>query len=230
MTFLELERPAGSNGGSSASRDEHVARPRRKAPAEVPGSLILSFFALDAAPTAPAPLRLIFPFDPKVTSTTVLPADWLDDGTFRLPAVLNAPDWGPMLLRRRRRRPLIGRLEGSRSAKTVDLTLDLPAISPGEPVSLTAQAAPPPAARRASPTASLPLWPAARRGWLNALQPCARWGEQDKPFSAPPGILGNNVISDPASVSLWFYADQAFFMPEIAPGISVMPLVRRTID
>jgi hypothetical protein len=33
-----------------------------------------------------------------------------------------------------------------------------------------------------------------------------------------------------ASVSIWFYADQAFFMPEIAPGISVMPLVRRTID
>jgi hypothetical protein len=183
----------------------------------------------DAAPSASGPLRLIFPFDPKVTSTTVLPAEWLDDGTFRLPAVLNAPDWGPMLLSEERGRTLIGRLEGSRSAKTVDLTLDLPAISPGEPISLLLKPLllPPPPGL---PAASFPLWRAARRGWLNALQPCARWGEQDKPFSAPPGILGNNVISDPASVSIWFYADQAFFMPEIAPGISVMPLVRRTID
>jgi hypothetical protein len=43
-------------------------------------------------------------------------------------------------------------------------------------------------------------------------------------------MLGNNVISDPASCSLWFYADQAFLTPEVAPGVSMMPLVRRTIE
>jgi hypothetical protein len=200
-----------------------------KMPLEALGSLNLTIYDFDAAPTAPGSLRLIFPFDPKVTSTTVIPAEWLDDGTFRLPAVLNAPDWGPMLLTEAKRRPIVGRLEGSRSEKTVDLMLDLPAIPREEPVALTLKPLllEPPAGLS---DASLPLWLAARRGWLNALQPCARWGEQDKPFSAPPGILGNNVISDPASVSIWFYADQAFFMPEIAPGISVMPLVRRTID
>jgi hypothetical protein len=189
--------------------------------------------AVPAAPSSPGSLRLVFPFAPKVTSTTVLPAEWLDDGTFRLPSVLNAPDWGPMLLTQVKNTshvlPLIGRLEGSRSAKIVDLILELPLVSPDQPVSLNL--APlilplPPGL----PSSALPLWLAARRGWLNALQPCARWGEQDKPFSAPPGVLGNNVISDPASVSIWFYADQAFFIPEIAPGISVMPLVRRTID
>ena len=196
---------------------------------ETLGQLTLTVFALDAAPAVPGSLRLLFPFDPKITSTTVLPAEWLDDGTFRLPAVLNAPDWGPMLLAETKGRPVTGRLEGSRSAKTVDLMLEFPAISTAEPValSLTPLLLPPPAGLSDD---SLPLWLAARRGWLNALQPCARWGEQDKPFSAPPGILGNNVISDPASVSIWFYADQAFFMPEIAPGVSVMPLVRRTID
>jgi len=204
-----------------------LAERGNKTPAELPGSLILTFFALDAKPTAPGSLRLLFPFDPKVTSTTVLPGDWLDDGTFRLPAVLNAPDWGPMLLEEMRGRPLIGRLEGSRAEKIVDLTFDLPEIAPDKPItlSLTPLLLPAPAGLR-----DTELWLAARRGWLNALQPCARWGEQDKPFSAPPGILGNNVISDPASVSIWFYADQAFFMPEIAPGISLMPLVRRTID
>jgi len=178
-------------------------------------------------PSVPTPARLLFPFDPKVTSTTVLPGDWLDDGTFRLPAVVNAPDFGPMLVAESSGRALIGRLEGSRAAKTVDLALDLPEIAPGKPVALTLSPLllPPPPRLRATD-----LWLSARRGWLNALQPCSRWGEQDKPFSSPPGILGNNVISDPASVSVWFYADQAFFTPEIAPGISLMPLVRRTID
>ena len=125
--------------------------------------------------------------------------------------------------------PIIGRLEGSRSEKVVDLILEFPDVASDRPdaLTLTPLLLPPPAGL---PDTSLPLWLAARRGWLNALQPCARWGDQDKPFSAPPGILGNNVISDPASVSIWFYADQAFLMPEIAPGISVMPLVRRTID
>ncbi len=172
-------------------------------------------------------LRLLFPFDPKVTPTVVLPAAWLDDGTFRLPAVLNAPDFGPMLITEAGGREVHGRLEGSRKDKIDDLTLDLPAIAPDGPIILTLAPVllPPPAGLR-----DAPMWRAARRGWLNALQPCARWGEQGKPFSSPPGILGNNVISDPASVSLWFYADQAFFTPEPAPGVSLMPLVRRTID
>jgi hypothetical protein len=200
-----------------------------KIPPERLGSLNLTVYDLAPAPTAPGSVRLVFPFDPKVTSTTVLPAEWLHDGTFRLPAVVNAPDWGPMLLTEAKERPVAGRLEGSRSAKTVDLLLELPAVSVAEPVALTLtplRLAPP----DGLPASALELWLSARRGWLNALQPCARWGEQDKPFSAPPGILGNNVISDPASVSIWFYADQAFFYPDIAPDISVMPLVRRTID
>ncbi|MCR4414643.1 MAG: hypothetical protein NUV77_19675, partial [Thermoguttaceae bacterium] len=78
--------------------------------------------------------------------------------------------------------------------------------------------------------ADVSLWAQARRGWFNIWQPSARWGDQGNPFSAPPGMLANNVISDPASCSLWFYADQAFWTPEVAPGVSVMPLVRRTIE
>jgi hypothetical protein len=196
---------------------------------KVPDSLVHVAPAAAVKPvrTGGLSLRLLFPFDPKVTSTTVLPSDWLDDGTFRLPAVLNAPDWGPMLLAEKFGRAVIGRLEGSRSAKIVDLMLELPSISPGAPLTLTLTTLLLPSPLGLRDTS---LWLAARRGWLNALQPCARWGEQGKPFSAPPGILGNNVISDPASVSIWFYADQVFFVPEPAPGISLMPLVRRTID
>jgi hypothetical protein len=264
LAFLSWDTEGGPKAVTNLLRTGHAVRVQQEidgvwrdgasvnldasAPADQPGSLILTLTAPDAASsgskastpasrTAASParssIRLIFPFDPKVTSTTVLPAEWRDDGTFRLPAVINAPDWGPMLLTAAKSRPIVGRLEGSRADKIIDLTLELPAIAaPGAtagPLSLTLAPLLLPAPR-GLPSASLPLWLAARRGWLNALQPCARWGEQGKPFSAPPGILGNNVISDPASVSVWFYADQAFFMPEIAPGISVMPLVRRTID
>jgi hypothetical protein len=250
-----------------------------------------------AGAPGPLSLRLLFPFDPKVTSTTVLPSDWLDDGTFRLPASINAPDWGPILLTEKYDRAsteqnygvvreslgsaspasslpegseraessgpgarIIGRLEGSRANKIVDLTLEFSPLASGPLTPATTAASAPTAtslisaptttsmAVPSTPSFSVTLtltpilipsplglrdttlWLAARRGWLNALQPCARWGEQDKPFSAPPGILGNNVISDPASVSIWFYADQAFFIREAAPGVSLMPLVRRTID
>jgi hypothetical protein len=132
-----------------------------------------------------------------------------------------------MLLAETSGTPIAGRLDGSRALKTVDLTIELPEISgaKGIVLSLTPLILPPPEGLREKE-----LWLPARRGWLNAVQPCSRWGEQDKPFSSPPGILGNNVISDPASVSIWFYADQAFFTPTIAPGVSLMPLARRTVD
>lgn len=174
-----------------------------------------------------ASARLNFPFDPKITPTSILPQLWEENGVFHLPAVINAPDFGPMLLREADGRTVRGRIEGSREKKTVDLIIEFPEISAAgvavlelEPLVLH-----PPAGLEESD-----LWLMARRGWLNAIQPCARWGDQAKPFSAPAGILGNNVISDPASVSLWFYADQAFWMPELGAGISLGPLVRRTVD
>ena len=173
-------------------------------------------------------LRLVFPFDPKVTPTTVLPSIWQDNGFFRLPAIINAPDFGPMLLKEAHGRDIRGTLEGSRKDKVADLTLELSTLTPDSPITLTLTPLLLPAPSGLRDAAD--LWPATRRGWLNALQPCARWGEPGKPFSAPAGILGNNIISDPASCSLWFYADQAFLLPEPAPGIPLLPLVRRSID
>jgi hypothetical protein len=171
--------------------------------------------------------RLTFPFNPTVTPTSVLPSVWQDNGVLLLPAVINAPDFGPMLLREADGRSIRGQVEGSREKKIADIILELPEITKASRVAIILEPlvlSPPPGLKESD------LWLMARRGWLNALQPCARWGDQAKPFSAPPGILGNNIISDPASCSLWFYADQAFWMPEVAPGISLAPLVRRTID
>ena len=170
--------------------------------------------------TATGNLRL--PFNPVVASTSIIPARWHEDGTFELPAILNAPDFGPLVVTQVEGPAFRGRFEGDRKLKRAEvlLTASGPATLQFKPLLLPA-----PEGLKDSR-----YWPLARRGWLNAIQPTSRWGEQNRPFSAPAGMLGNNVISDPASCSLWFYADQAFFIPEPVPGVNLMPLVRRTID
>ena len=167
-------------------------------------------------------ITLALPFDPRVTSTTILSSNWNDDGTTALPAIVNAADFGPMLLSERNHRPVTVTLTGSRAEHWVKL--ELRATQAIDLVFTPLLLDPPKGLRNAS------FWPMARRGWLNCIQPCSKWGEQGRPYSAPAGILGNNVISDPASCSLWFYADQAFFIPDPAPGVSLMPMLRRTIE
>lgn len=166
--------------------------------------------------------ELHLPFDPRVTSTCIIPAQWREDGTFSLPAIINAPDFGPMSVTQVDGPTLSGRFEGDRRGKLADVVLQAggPFTLEFRPLLLPAPAG----------SKDPRYWSLARRGWLNAIQPTSRWGEQNRPFSAPPGMLGNNVISDPASCSLWFYADQAFLIPEPFPGVNLMPLVRRTIE
>lgn len=177
-------------------------------------------------------VELVFPFSPGVTPVTALSSVWDDEGGFHLPALISAPDFGQMLLTGKStapdRKPVIkARLDGSRAAKTVNLVLELtpPMAGANDTLEFSPHLLAPPAG-----LADTVLWKQARRGWFNIWQPSAQWGDQGHPFSAPAGMLGNNVISDPASCSLWFYADQAFWTPEVAPGVSVMPLVRRTIE
>jgi hypothetical protein len=175
----------------------------------------------------PKSVEMVFPFDPMVTPTTVLPSGWRDDGSFELPILISAPDFGQMLLRITPPSEIRGRLEGSRDNHTVDLVLELPQLDATHkytfsftPVTL----APPPGLQDEA------MWRLARRGWFNAFQPSARWGDQNRAFSAPPGILANNVISDPCSMSLIFYADHMLWTPVVAEGISVAELVRHAIE
>ncbi len=172
-------------------------------------------------------LELVFPFDPQVTPTTVLPRNWDEDGRLALPAIISAPDFGQWLLTCQSSPDLKGRLEGSRAKHAVNLIVELPRLREGQTctLSLTPVRLPAPKGLR-----DKSLWPAARRGWFGALQCSAQWGDPGNPFSAPAGMLANNVISDPASCSLWFYADQAFWTPALAPEVSAMTLVRRTVD
>jgi hypothetical protein len=172
-------------------------------------------------------VEMHFPFDPMVTPTTILPQSWSEEGNAQLPAVISSPDFGQMLLEDKSHPSLKARLEGNREEHTVDLVLELPAAGTGATYTLTLTPVhlPPPQGMM-----DKPIWQQVRRGWFNTWQPSSRWGDQSRPFSAPEGILSNNVVSDPVSFALPFYADQAFWTPEIAPGISIMDQVRRSID
>ncbi len=171
-------------------------------------------------------VEMLFPFDPLVTPTTILPQSWSTDRRGILPAVISSPDFGQMLLEDSTSH-VVAKLEGDRNKHTVDLILELPGIGAGRACTLTftpLHLSPPKGMNGTS------LWREVRRGWFNAWQPSSRWGDQDRPFSAPVGILANNVISDPVSFALPFYADQALWTPKIAPAISVMGQVRQSID
>lgn len=170
--------------------------------------------------------ELVFPFNARVASTCVLPSGWDQEGRLVLPAIISAPDFGQVLLTCKEHPGLKARLEGSRAQHTVDLILEIP-LAGDQPFTLEFEPVrlpQPPGIRDAA------LWQMGRRGWFNVFQPSATWGDPGNKFSAPAGILANNVISDPVSCLIGLYGDQAFFIPEVAPGISVAAMVRRTVD
>lgn len=111
-------------------------------------------------------VEMLFPFDPGVTPTTVLPSEWAEDGSLRLPAVINAPDFGQMLLADPAHPGLKARLEGVRphgrpGRQAVDLVVELPALRSGETytLKLTPVYLPPPEG-----LVDKSLWQFARRG------------------------------------------------------------------
>jgi hypothetical protein len=196
------------------------------------GSLTLQFGGKGPALGSIEGVDMVFPFAPGVTPVTALSSDWNTAGNFRLPAIVSAPDFGQMLMTEQstaadRQTVVKAILDGSRKDKFVNLVLELtpPRAGVVDTLSFVPHLLPPPAG-----LADTALWAQARRGWFNIWQPSARWGDQGNPYSAPAGMLGNNVVSDPASCSLWFYADQAFWTPEVATAISMMPLLRRTLE
>jgi hypothetical protein len=172
-------------------------------------------------------IELGFPFEPRVAATTVLPSAWDDEGNLHLPAIVSAPDFGQVLLTATPQANLKGRLIGSRANHTVDLTLELPAPRSGKAIALSLKPLRLPAP---SGLKDKSLWPAVRRGWFNAFQPSAQWGDQGNRFSAPAGILANNVVSDPVSCLMHWWADQALLTPQFSSEIRVPELVRRTVD
>jgi hypothetical protein len=189
--------------------------------------LTMAFLAHGVASNLVEDLELEFPFDPRVAATTLIPTSWDEAGNLHLPAIVSVPDFGQMLMTAAPHADLAGRLVGSRANHTVDLSVKLTPSGPDEATILSL------APVRLQMPAGLTdetQWRAARRGWFNMLQPSAQWGDQGNPFSAPPGILANNVISDPVSCLMGVWADHALLTPPLPAGISLPDLVRRTVD
>ncbi|MCU0982241.1 MAG: hypothetical protein MUF25_24055, partial [Pirellulaceae bacterium] len=177
------------------------------------GSLTMQFSGNGANLGKVEGVELVFPFAPGVTPVTAISSVWDDDGSFHLPALVSAPDFGQLLLTGKSagpdRKPIKkARLDGSRAAKTVNLVLELTVPQAGavDALEFAPHLLAPPAG-----LADTALWSQARRGWFSIWQPSAQWGDQGNPFSAPAGMLGNNVISDPASCSLWFYCNALIY-------------------
>lgn len=172
-------------------------------------------------------VRLTFAFDAGVTPTSVLPRAIGPDGAFRFPVIVSSPDFGQMLVDASSASEAKSRLIGDRPKKTLDWIVEVPwthdsleALLTFRPVQLLAPKDLHDDAR----------WRLVRRAWFNALNLTSQWGDQKARFSAPAGILGNNVLSDPASCSLWMYADMALFVPELPARIKTAPLVQRSLN
>jgi len=182
------------------------------------GNLTLRFAQSGGEEGGVEGLELTFPFDPRLCATTVLSGDWGEGGSFRLPAVISAPDLGQMLVTCPRRPNLGCRLLGNRAEQWVDVTFELPAP---DAEGLTLEFAP---VRLPMPEGfhDTARWAAGRRGWLNFLQVNAQ------PQGA--GVWANNVISNPVSSTVFWLGDQVLLIPEAAPGVPLSPLLRRTLE
>jgi hypothetical protein len=69
------------------------------------------------------------------------------------------------------------------------------------------------------------LWEKIRRPYLNNWQPCGTWAGAKKEM-----VLSNNVLSDPASVSLSQYADPMLFMQKPVEGIDLSVLLKHSLE
>ncbi len=70
-----------------------------------------------------------------------------------------------------------------------------------------------------------PTWKRIRRAYLNHWQPCGTWAGPERSM-----VLANNVLSDPASISLWFYSEPMLFYHRPLPEIDLLPLLRHSLD
>lgn len=172
------------------------------------------------------------PFRPALSAVTILGGQWEKDGTVKPPFLLNAPDLGLVLVKVAPAEAGIARIQGVRDGNygSRNNKLDLSLISkaaPGQPVvwSFEPVQLPPPEGLK-----DTALWPAARRGWLNALQATAPWGDASRPVSAPPGLYANNVLSDLVSGLMFYWGDAVLLSPALPQGIELNEAMRRTVD
>ena len=176
--------------------------------------------------------ELILPLDPRRTATCVLGNDWVDEKRLRPPFIMSAPDIGQMLVTvvtgaRAPDTNLMARWEGSRLYGTATLTFEIPVASLNDGLALNFRPVvlAPPAGLKDSRR-----WAMARRGWFNMLQLTAWRAAEPGQALTPAGLWANNLISDPVCNTTYWLGDHVQLIPELAPGVSAVPMLRRTLD
>lgn len=169
-------------------------------------------------------MELVFPFDPTVAVASVISSNWDKDAKFQLPAIISIPDIGQMLVGSEMQPDIVGRCNGSRTDKWITVVIELPVINQDGAFELTF----------VKTILALPKgfpdeksWKLGRRGWFNFIQlSCgASGGTKDV-----AGVWANNTLSDPVSSLVYMLGDCTLLVPELAPGVSMAPILRKTIE
>ncbi|MEI6423877.1 MAG: hypothetical protein WCP55_16795, partial [Lentisphaerota bacterium] len=203
-------------------------------------------------------LRVELPFNPLITPVTALPSGLDAENRGTGPWLLVAPDFGHLKIEAEGSLPLVSVLEGQRGGgggkvgvagaspiqrgenwqelegqrkKQARIALVLRAegtLAAGQTLTL----------RFSVPELTIPtgvdtaLWKRIRRAYLNNWQPVSTSVAYLNYYQNPPltHLLANNALSDPAACSLMFYSEPMLFWHEPVPGISVLPLLRHSLD
>jgi Bacterial alpha-L-rhamnosidase 6 hairpin glycosidase domain len=197
-------------------------------------------------------LRMALPFNALLAATVLIPAN-LDDANRGVgPWLLVAPDFGHLAVEVESAVPWFAVNDGQRGGAPANAPkggldprlrgqawLDAAGVQGYRPGVLNLQLA----SAQALPAGPLAIirfrplelstpkeidaatWKRIRRPYLNHWQPCGTWAGPDHVM-----VLANNVLSDPASISLWFYSEPMLFCHCPVPEIDLLPLLRRSLD
>jgi len=169
-------------------------------------------------------IELLFPFNPREVVTSIISSNWTKDGKFQLPVIVSAPDIGQMLLTSVENQEITGYTEGSRPKGLVRVKIEIPVPTKKSVSNLKFNPVVLPIPKGYT---DVKRWEAVRRGWFNLIQQScgASGGGKDV-----IGVWANNVLSDPVSSILYMLSDATLLVPELAPGVTMPPILRRSIE
>jgi len=188
------------------------------------GDLSMQIISSDDITSDVDKIDLLFPFNPRKAITSVISSNWTEDGKFQLPVIVSVPDIGQMLLESAENKEITGYTEGNRKEGWVRIILELPVPTSNSATLLkfTPVVLPMP-----NGYTDKKRWEAARRGWFNLIQQsCGASGGGNDVI----GVWANNVLSDPVSSLLYMLSDATLMVPDLAPGVTMLPILRRSLE
>ncbi len=169
-------------------------------------------------------IEMVLHFNSRKAVTSIIGSNWTKDGGFHLPVIISAPDIGQLLMTNTGELPVTGSIEGSRREGWTRMIFKIPVSKTSQSCELvfTPVILPVPSGYN-----NTGRWEAARRGWFNLIQQsCGASGGGE----AVKGVWANNVLSDPVSSLIFMLSDATILVPELAPGVTMPPILRHTVE